>query len=111
MTGSLNYSVQPYQQAVSVVDPAYGLVCSLPPRIYPYQITQINITGPKGNVGVYVGVISVNGLIDSTVIGDSNTAGYANPITVPPGQYVYVVWLGVTEGTATAAFTCQNIGG
>lgn len=109
MTGSLNYAVQPYQQSISYVDPA-GLVCALPPSIYPYEITQININGPAGTVGVYVGVIGVNGLVDSTVVGNNNTAGYANPIRVPPGQQVFVVWLDVFTGTATAAFTCQNGG-
>lgn len=106
---NVNYAVQPYQQANSIIAPE-GLVCALKQSIYTYYITQINITGPKGTVGIYVGSIGPNGLVDSTVIGDSNTAGYNTPIRIPPGQQVFVVWIGVTSGNAVAVFTCQRNG-
>lgn len=104
---NVNYAIQPYQQAFSTIQPE-GLVCKLPQSIYTYYITQVNITGPKGTVGIYVGTIGPNGLVDSTVIGDSNTAGYSTPIRIPPGQEVFVVWIGITSGSAVAAFTCQT---
>lgn len=105
---SLNYAIQPYQQVISRIDNAYGLVCELAPSIYPYTISQINISGPKGKVSIYIGVITVNGLVDSTLIGDSNTAGYSTPLKVPPGSYVYVVWEDIFTGSAKVAFYCEG---
>lgn len=86
-----------YQTPTSVTAIAVGddAIASLQPEMYPRMLVRLVITGAANSkCEVYLGSVTPSGRVDQTARGSSNTAEYANPVTIPAGSPVHVVWPG-----------------
>jgi hypothetical protein len=95
------------QFPVTAVQIGADLVASLSGNVYGYRLTRLSINGPAGSTAfAYVGNLAT-GQFDNTRQGSLDTSEYPNPVDIPPGSQVFVVWPGVT-GTATATFSLSS---
>jgi hypothetical protein len=86
-------------------------IAELRQAMYKRQLIGVSLTGPSGSrAEMYMGAYSVPLRFDQTSRGQSNTAEYANPRTVPAGTPVLVVWpgQGANATQCTASFTTDN---
>lgn len=92
------------QFPVNAVQIGPDLIASLSGNVYGYSLTRLSITGPAGSSAfAYVGNLA-SGQFDNTRTGALDTSEYPNPVDIPPGSNVFVVWPGVT-GSAQATFS------
>lgn len=83
------------------------LIASLSGNVYGYKLTRLSINGPAGSTAyAYVGNLST-GQFDNTRTGALDTSEYPNPVDIPPGSSVYVVWPNST-GIANATFSLSS---
>lgn len=95
------------QFPVSAVQIGTDLVASLSGNVYGYKLTRLTINGPAGSSAyAYVGNL-FSGQFDNTRTGALDTSEYPNPVDIPPGSNVFVVWPNVT-GTASATFSLSS---
>ncbi len=81
-----------------------NLVAEMPGDIYDRVVTRIAISGPAGSIfELYNNLYSPANLLDRTRQGQTNTAEYPNPISVPRGSTLLGVWPNAT-GAATVTF-------
>ena len=96
------------QFPVNAVQIGGDLVASLSGNVYGYKLTRLSIIGPAGSTAVAYVSNLYSGQFDFTIQGSGDTSEYPNPVDVPPGSVVYVVWPGVAPGSATATFSLSS---
>ena len=82
-------------------------VAILRQEVYRRNLTRLVISGPKGSEAIiYIGFMVPSARVDRTSRGESNSRDYANPLMIPAGAEVYVVWTGkaASYGSAVATF-------
>lgn len=95
------------QFPVAAVQIGSNLVASLSGNVYGYLLTRLSINGPAGSTAfAYVGNLAT-GQFDNTRTGALDTSEYPNPVDIPPGSQVFVVWPNVT-GSASATFSLSE---
>lgn len=97
----------------SAVVTGTSAVATLPGAMYPRQLHGLTITGPVGSrANVYLGAIQPASRIDQTARGQSNSADYSTPRSVPPGTPILVEWPNSAANAVlcTATFVVSQVG-